>query len=176
MKQTWNQTLYCATADGTPVANTTTESIIFPDFNVPANFLSDGAKLRLRAFGKLSTTATPTITFAIRWGGVSGTVLAITEAITTGSGVSNVNWDIEAYLQVRANGATGSVLVWGVARVHTAAGTVVTNVFGLSGYDAPAAVTVDLTAAANLSLTADWSAASASNTLTGMDYTIESLN
>jgi hypothetical protein len=46
----------------------------------------------------------------------------------------------------------------------------------VSGYDAPAAVTVDLTADTALSLTADWSAASASNTLTGMFYTIEALN
>jgi hypothetical protein len=35
---------------------------------------------------------------------------------------------------------------------------------------------VDLTADTALSLTADWSAASASNTLTGHIYTVEGLN
>jgi hypothetical protein len=138
--------------------------------------MADGRALRLKASGKLSTTGTPTITFAIRWGGVAGTLLATTEAITMGSGVTNVNWDLEATIQTRANGSSGKLIVFGKAFIHTATGTVAVNVFGVSGYDAPAEVTVDLTADTALALTADWSAASASNTLTGMTYHLESLN
>ena len=175
-RQFWGETLAWATADGTAVANTTTETIIFPNITVPANYLQDGRVLRLKAFGKLSTTGTPTITFAIRFGGVSGTLLATTEAITNGSGVSNVNWSIEALIQVRSNGSSGTLLVMGEAKVHTSSTAVSQNVFGVSGYDAPAAVTVDLTADTALSITADWSAASASNTLTGLIYTLEALN
>ena len=175
-RQMWQEQIAWATADGTVVANTTTETIVFPDVPIPANYMSDGRTLRLRAFGKLSTTATPTMIWALRWGGVAGTLLATTEAITMGSGVTNVNWDVELYIQTRANGASGSLLAMGVCRVHTAAGTVLVNVFGVSGYDAPAAVTVDLSIDKALSLTADWSAASASNTLTGMLYHLESLN
>ncbi len=175
-KQSWSETLAWMTADATAVANTTTEAVAVPNITIPANYMADGRVLRMRVFGKLSTTGTPTITFAVRWGGVAGTLLATTEAITNGSGVTNVNWDAEVYIQTRSNGATGTLLVWGVARVHTAAGTVVVNVFGASGYDAPAAVTVDLTADTALSFTADWSAASASNTLTAMGYTLEALN
>jgi hypothetical protein len=175
-RQYWSETLYWATADGTAIANTTTEAIIFPNITLPANYLQDGRVLRLRAFGKLSTTATPTITFAIRLGGVAGTLIATSEAITMGSGVTNVNWAIEAYIQVRGNGSSGSVVCMGEVTIHTGATTIVGNVFGVSGYDAPAAVTVDLTADQALSLTADWSAASASNTLTGMIYTVEALN
>lgn len=175
-RQFWEETLAWATADGTAVANTTTETIIFPNVTIPANYMQDGRCLRLRAFGKLSTTATPTITFAIRWGGVSGTLLATTEAITNGSGVTNVNWSVEAFIQTRSNGSSGTLLVFGDAVVHTSATAVVTNEFSVSGYDAPAVVTADLTADTALSLTADWSAASASNTLTGMFYTVEALN
>lgn len=175
-RQFWQEVLAWATADGTAVANTTTETIIFPNVTIPANYMADGRVLRLRAFGKLSTTATPTMTWALRWGGVSGTLLATSEAITMGSGVTNVNWSLEALIQTRANGSSGSLLVMGELSVHTAAGTVLANVLGVSGYDAPAAVTVDLTADTALALTADWSAASASNTLTGMLYTIEALN
>lgn len=175
-KQHWCETLAWATSDGTAVANTTTETIIFPNVTIPANYMQDGRVLRMRAFGKLSTTGTPTITFAIRWGGVSGTILATTEAITMGSGVTNVNWALEAILQTRSNGATGTLFVMGEVGIHTATGTVAANVFGVSGFDAPAAVTVDLTADTALSLTADWSAASSSNTLTGHVYLIESLN
>jgi hypothetical protein len=175
-RQFWQELLAWATTDGTAVANTTTETIIFPNVTVPANYMQDGRALRLEAFGRLSTTGTPTITFALRWGGVGGTLLATTEAITNGSGVTNVNWHIRAILQTRTNGATGSLFVTGVAYVHTAAGTVAVNVFGVSGFDAPAAVTVNLTTDQALSLTAAWSAASASNTLTGHNYIVESMN
>lgn len=175
-RQTWQETIATATLDGTPVANTTTETIIFPNVTIPANFLQDGRTLRLRAFGKLSTTGTPTITFAIRIGGVAGTLLATTEVITMATGSVNVAWSIEAIIQVRTNGATGTLLVMGDARVNLTASTQAAGVFGVSGFDAPAPVTVDLTADAALSLTADWSVASASNTLTGMLYTLEALN
>lgn len=175
-RQYWSESLAWATADGTAVANTTTETIIFPNITIPANYMQDGRVLRLRAFGKLSTTGTPTITFAIRWGGVAGTLLATTEAITNGSGVANVNWEVEALIQTRVNGASGSLFVMGTAQVHTSSTAVVANTFGVSGFDAPAAVTVDLTADTALSITADWSAASSSNTLTGHVYTVESLN
>ncbi len=175
-RQSWSEALYWATADGTAVANTTTEAIIFPNVTIPANYMADGRILRLRAFGKLSTTGTPTITFAIRWGGVGGTILANTEAITCASGAANTAWSIEALIQTRSNGSSGSVFVMGDAMVNLTASTNTSGTFGVSGFDAPAAVTVDLTADTALSITADWSAASASNTLTGHLYVGESLN
>lgn len=175
-RQFWGELLSWAVADGAAIANTTNETVIFPSVTIPANYMQDGRALRLFASGKLSVTATPTIIFAIRWGGVSGTLLATTEAITNGSGVTNVNWLVEAIIQTRVNGSAGSLLVMGQAIVHTSATAVVHNVFGVSGFDAPAAVTADLTADTALALTADWSAASASNTLTGMIFTLEGMN
>ena len=175
-RQFWAEQLAWAVADGTAVASTASETIIFPDIVIPGNYMQDGRTLKLVAYGKLSTTGTPTIIFSIRWGGVAGTLLALTEAITNGSGVANVNWAVEALIQTRTNGSTGKLMTMGRAAVHTAAATVVTNVFGVSGYDAPAEVTADLTIDKSLSLTATWSASSSSNTLTGMIYTLESLN
>lgn len=176
-RQQWQETIAALTQDATALADTTTEGIIVPNVVIPANYMQDGRALRIRAFGKLSTTGTPTITFALRWGGVSGTLLATTEAITTPSGAANVMWSLEILIQTRSNGATGSLLVTGVAILNLTASTQTTGVFGVSGFDAPAAVgTLDLTADASLSLTGDWSAASASNTLTAMAYILESLN
>jgi len=175
-RQFWGETLFWATADGTAVANTTTETIIFPDVTIPANYMADGRVLRLRAFGKLSTTGTPTIIFAIRWGGVAGTLLATTEAITCASAAANTAWSLEAIIQTRSNGATGSLFVMGDAMVNLTASTNTSGAFGVSGFDAPAAVTADLSADKALSITADWSAASASNTLTGHLYVGESMN
>lgn len=175
-RQYFQETLAVATQDGTAVASSTTEAAIFPAFVLPANYMQDGRLLRLRSFGKLSTTGTPTMTFAMRWGGAAGTLLATTEALTMGSGVTTVNWSIEVFIQVRSNGATGTLLVMGDCQVHTSATAVLNNTFGVSGFDAPAVVTVDLTADTNLALTAKWSAASASNTLTGLVLVVESLN
>lgn len=183
-RQFWNETLAWATADGTAIANTTTEAIIFPNVTIPANYLQDGRVLRLTAYGKYSTTGTPTLTFAIRWGGVSGTIVAQSGAVTGGSTVTNAPWKIEALIQVRSNGSSGTVFVMGEALAwDDAVGSTgsATNAPGVAamtsaGAAAPAAVTVDLTADTALSITADWSAASASNTLTGHVYVIEALN
>lgn len=164
------------TADGTAIANTTAETAIYPNLNILANYMADSRFVHFELFGKLSTTGTPTITFRVRHGGTGGTLLATTEAITNGSAVANVNWILRGKIQTRANGAAGSLLVYGECLVHTSATAVVTNVFGVSGFDAPAAVTVDLTADWALAITAQWSAASASNTLTGMNRLIYSFN
>jgi hypothetical protein len=175
-RQTWSELISWTTADGTAVHTTTDETILFPNLVLPANYMQDGRMLTIVASGKLSTTATPTMTWAVRWGGVTGTLIATSEAITMGSGVATVNWRIHGELITRSNGATGALLFMGELHVHTAAGTVLTNIFSVSGYDAPAQVTSDLTADTALSLTGDWSASSASNTITGMMYAIRSEN
>lgn len=183
-RQSWAELLGAATADGTAIANTTTEAIIFPNITIPANYLQDGRVVRITAYGRHSTTATPTLTFALRLGGVSGTVVAQSGALTCGSGVTAAPWKVELLLTVRSNGSTGTVFVQGEAICwDDAVGSTgsATNAPGIAamtsaGAATPAAVTVDLTADQSLSLTADWSAASASNTLTGHLYTVESLN
>lgn len=178
MRNQWFAPINFIVADGTAVDDTTTEEVIFPALSFPilAGFMNKQRALGFELYGKLSTTGTPTITFAVRWGGVGGTLLATSEALTNGSGVANVNWSLKGLIQARAEGASGSLLVMGEAKLHTASGTVLTNVFGVSGYDAPAVVSADLTAAADLAFTADWSAASASNTLTGMLGHVWSIN
>lgn len=183
-RQFWAEGIAWATADGTAIANTTTEAIIFPNILIPANYLADGRVLKITAYGRHGTTGTPTLVFALRWGGVSGTVLAQSGALTCGSAVTAAPWKIELLIQVRANGATGSLFVMGEAMCwDDAVGSTgsATNAPGIAamcsaGAATPAAVTVDLTADTALALTADWSAASASNTLTGHMYLLESVN
>jgi hypothetical protein len=175
-RQYFTETLAWSTTDGPALANSTNEAVLNNTVVIPANYFQDGRLLRCKAYGKLSTTGTPTITFAVRLGGLAGTLVGLTEPITCGSGVTNVNWKAEFDIQVRSNGASGTVLVMGTVVVHTAAGTVVVNVFGVSGWDAPAVVTVDLTQDLALALTGDWSAASPSNTITCLIFYVESLN
>lgn len=182
-RQFWGETLAWATADGTAVANSTTETIIFPNITIPANYLQDGRSLRLTLFGKHSTTATPTLTFRVRWGGVAGTVLAASGAVTCAT-VTNAGFKMDVILTTRSNGSSGTVMANGEVVVYGSTAPTVGSATGApavapmtaGGQTAPAVATVDLTADTALSVTATWSAASASNTLTGVNYLLESLN
>lgn len=190
-RQFWSETVSWAVASGTAVANTVTETILFPNVTIPANFMQDGRCLRLKAFGAYGTTAAPTLIFSVRWGGVSGTVLAKQAANVTTSGVGGgasmtATWDLEVLMQTRSNGATGTLMTNGVSRLFTStlltAGTV-TNygqpapiVSGSTGGTTPVAVTADLTADTALALTVTWGTANAANSIQGLQYTIEALN
>lgn len=190
-RQFWEETLTWATASGAAVANTTTETILFPNVTIPANYLQDGRCLRLRAFGAYGTTSTPTLIFSLRWGGVAGTVISKSTAATLTSGVGGgasmtAPWSFEAVIQVRSNGSAGTVMANGESIMYTAtaatAGTVthygmaMPLASGSTGGTTPVAVTVDLTADTALSFTAIWGTANAANSIQGLNYTIESLN
>lgn len=190
-RQFWVEGLAWATASGTAIAASTTETILFPNVTIPANYMQDGRAIRLRAFGAYGTTATPTLIFAVRWGGVSGTVLSKSAANTLTSGVGGgasmtAMWSAEIYIQTRSNGSAGTLMTNGVVDLFTStaatAGTVtnygmpVVLASGSTGGTTPVAVAADLTADTALSFTALWSANNAANSIQGMNYTIEAIN
>ncbi len=190
-RQFWNETLTWATASGTAVANLSVETILFPNITIPANFMQDGRVIRLRFFGAYGTTATPTIIFSVRWGGVGGTVLSKSTAVTLTSGVGGgasmtAPFCGEILIQVRANGSSGSLMTNGEVTMFTAtaatAGTVTQYgmplplASGSTGGTTPVAVTADLTADTALSLTVTWGTSNAANSIQGLNYTLEALN
>jgi hypothetical protein len=182
--QSWQELLAAATGSGTAVAASTTETILVGNISLPANYLQNGRLLRLRAFGGYGTTGTPTLTFAVRLGGVAGTVLAKSGAITTGSGVGGgasmtALWSLEVLLQVRANGASGTAMTNGEVTLYTT-GTAVGSGYpiasGSTGGTTPATATADFTATADLALTALWGTNNAANSIQLTNYSVESLN
>jgi hypothetical protein len=191
-RQYWEEALAWAVASGTAIASSTTETILFPNVSIPANYMQDGRVLRLRAFGGYGTTATPTLTFTIRWGGVSSTILAKTGAAVTtsatGGGASmTALWALEAYIQTRSNGSSGTLMTNGEVKLYTStvgtAGTVtnygmpVALVSGSTGGTTPVAVTADLSSAdVALALTATWGTSNAANSIQGHQYVIETMN
>lgn len=183
-RQFWQEAIAWATASGTAVANSVTETILFPNITIPANYLQDGRVLRLRLFGSYGTTGTPTLQFRVRLGGVSGTVLCASGAITTGSGVGGgasmtALWSAEILLQVRGNGSSGTLMgngELGLYTTGTAAGGGYPIASGSTGGTTPAVATVDLTADAALSVTAQWGTANAANSIQGHNYMVEALN
>src|SRR4051794_4737941 len=105
-RQFWSETVAWATSSGTSVDTANVETILFPNVTIPANYLQDGRCLRIRAVGQWTTTAsTPTAIFGLRWGGVSGTVLCKTAAITTVASTTAAVWDLDVVVQVRSNGS-----------------------------------------------------------------------
>lgn len=183
-RQTWQEAIAWATASGTAIASSTTETILFNNVTIPANYLSDGRVLRIRLYGGYGTTATPTLAFALRWGGVAGTVLAKSGSITTGSAVGGgasmtALFSADIIIQVRANGSSGSVMVNGDLMLYTtgtAAGSSYPIASGSTGGTTPVAVTADLTADTALAITATWGTSNAANSIQGHQYTIEALN
>jgi len=189
-RQFWSEGLAWATASGTAIAASTTETILFPNVTIPANYMQDGRVLRLRAFGGYGTTATPTLTIAVRWGGVTGTVLSKSAAATLSTGAGGgasmtALWDLEVYIQTRVNGSAGSLFTCGNATVYitaptagtvTAYGMPLVLASGSTGGTTPVAVTADLTADTALAVTALWGTNNAANSIQGHLFTVESIN
>lgn len=179
-------------SDGTQISNSTTETIVCPDFNIPAYYMAVGRILRIWAFGVNSNVVTTpgTLTFAVRWGGVAGTVLLQSAAIgldTTAR--TNALWELDAKITCRAVGSSGSFMSGGhaeVVNVLASVGISNNGVFGaltslLGSAGAPiasgnAAVTVDTTAAKLLSVTGKFSVATNPTNLTCQSRIIEVLN
>lgn len=183
-RQFWSEAIAWFTSSHTAIANSTTETGVFPAFTLPANYMQDGRVVRMRGFGGYGTTGTPTLTFTLRWGGVAGTQISKSGAIVTGSGVGGgasmtALWAIEILIQVRSNGATGTLMTNGEISLYstgTAAGSSYPMASGQTGGTTPIAVTAALDADTALVLTATWGTANAANSIQGHEYTIESLN
>src|SRR5436853_5021580 len=140
--------------------------------------MQDGRALRIKMMGSYGTTATPSLIFSVRWGGVAGTVLAKQAANVTTSGVGGgasmtAMWEAEVMIQTRSNGSAGTLMTNGHSTLFTStlltAGTV-TNygqtapiASGSTGGTTPVAVAADLTADTALSFTALWGANNAAN-------------
>jgi hypothetical protein len=183
-RQGWVESLWWATASGTAVNSANVETILFPNVTIPANYMSDGRWLRIRASGSWTTTgSTPTLIFGLKWGGVGGTHICKTAAITTVASTTAAMWDLDIILQTITNGATGGLRAIGTCRcfagvagtIASATGAACVTPFGSAGILAPATVTpLDLTADTALSLTVQPSTTAA--TITGMLYTGETMN
>lgn len=177
-------------AVGSALANSSALTVINPASGVgycPANFwlpsYGISKSLLVKAYGVLSTTATPTLTMAIygdtTQGTAAGTPLATTGAITTSSGVTNVPWSVEVIISNVTTGASGTFLSDGMFTIYNA----VTTATAWGGYrmssstaNPNTASTLSTQSAYYIELAATWGAASASNTIQVYSYAVVGLN
>ncbi len=183
--QGWEETLESTTADGTQISNSTTETIICPDFNIPAYYMAPGRTLRIWAFGVMSNVVTTpgTLTVWVRWGGVAGTVLVTSAAqgLDTTARTNSI-WAMQTVIVCRTAGATGTFMsggiFWGNVLSSTAA-NLLPALLGSAGTplaSGNAAVTVNTTTANLLSCTSKFSVSTSPTNLTCQQRLIEALN
>jgi hypothetical protein len=142
-------------------------------------FCKTGRKLRIRAFGKITTAATPgNFTGAILFGtgaDANGTSLGATATIALTASQTNLSWEMEAYIHCRSIGATGTLFCTGRWLFNNA---VVANTLQPLLIPASAAVvsgSLDLTGTSIPSLQALRSGSTA-ETMTVQDYDISPMN
>src|SRR5262249_27795456 len=110
-------------ADGAQILNTTTETIMAPDFTFAASDprIYQGASFNIRCWFDVSNVVTTpgNLTLRIRWGGVAGTILATTGAITLSSTArSNYSGSLNADIVVRSIGSAGSMFCMGLVTLN----------------------------------------------------------
>lgn len=181
----WVETLDSITADGTQISNSTSETIVCPDFSIPAYYMVPGRTLEVIASGVMSNVVTTpgTLIFRIRWGGVAGTLLCATAALgldTTAR--TNSAWRLQAEIVCRSAGATGTFLSEGLVSCNVLSSTASNLLPALMGSagnplaSANVAVTVDTTAAKLLSVTAQFSVSTSPTNLTCQKRIIKVIN
>lgn len=145
---------------GNTVANTTIETKFASTVTIPANKLLSGSVTRVRLAGYFSTSVVaPTLIGRFK---VAGTAILTTDTLSVLVGSSNnLGWWADIVVIVETAGASGVARCQGTACFAT--GTQATVTVNL-----PRTTTfaIDTTAAIELSVTAQWGTASASNTIT----------
>jgi hypothetical protein len=186
-KQGFNEVLVTDLADGAQILNTTTETIICPDYSFAANdpHVYPGATFRVHCeFDVSNVVTTPgTLTMRVRWGGVGGTILATTGAITLSSTArANFTGSLEVYLVVRTVGSAGSMYCMGkvlLNDVPAGADSAPQSIYTMTsaGLNVPAVVSsLDTTTAKLLSVTGQFSVSTATTQLTNHIRVLECLN
>jgi len=174
MPNPYTTPLVVAVADGAQILNTTTETAIIPAYGFSANDprIYQGASFTERCWFDISNVVTTpgTVTFRVKHG---TTVLASSGAIAMDTTArSNFSGRIEYDLTVRSIGSAGSafcqgLVILGNVPVGAAADPQGLYFMGSAGEQVPAVVgSLDFTAAWNLSVTAQFSVATATTQLT----------
>ena len=157
--------------DSTAIANQAAETAFIPtgtqQFAFPAGALNSAGRIvSFKAEGTMASTVTPTMLMHARLDGIAGDIVALSSALTLSNNSTAATWRFEGSFTVRTTGATANVRagasIFTIVNAASGAGAVLQSL----GNGPVADVVADLTAALALVITANWSAASASNTIT----------
>lgn len=160
---------------GAAYANSATITDVSPGANtnpliLPGGTLQPGSIIEVQGWGTFSNTATPTLILGVYYGGVAGTALIASTAVTTTTAATNWAWYIKFIGRVTATGTAGTIEPMGEVHFPTALTTFTARRLPET---ALAAVTIDTTVNKAITIGATWGTASASNTLTCRGMIVE---
>lgn len=167
----WEEVIYNPNASGTAIT-ASTETILVPDFSIPASYMSVGKTLKYTLMGQQSTAITTpgTITLRLRWGGVAGVLMAASGAFAPDptAAATNLTWMVEWWAQQRTVGTAGTSLSFGRIEWSDYDDATATTIVGnlnmrMAPTSAPATATVDTTIDRLLSATYQSSVTTASS-------------
>ena len=154
---------------GNTVANTTTKTAFTSSYTIPANTLQVGSVIRIRVFGVYSTNVVaPNIIATVN---LNGTDYLTTGSITAVAAVTNGGWNGEGLFVIDSIGVSGTIEAQAFLNFATAATTSLS--VSLTNTSTQ---TIDTTINQVITLSAQWSAANASNSVTLREITIDVLN
>lgn len=179
-RNAWDEVIMRTVANSAQILNTTTETIMVPDYTILGNYLNMGAILRYTVFFNTSTVVTTpgTVTFRARWGGVAGTIMVASAAQRPKTTVSTAFTSyIQYYIIGQADpSAASAVQTVGLIHLGQSIGDAQAMQEDLIPQTAPTAVNLNTGANTALSLTAAFSVATATTQLTSNLGVLESLN
>lgn len=165
---------YIAPTPAAAIANSTAELAFNRSYTVPADTLAVGQAIRLRMWGKFSSTATATtLTVRVRWGGLTGVVLLLVGPNTVAASAASRVWMIEGDMVVVSIGAAGTIEAHGQMHLFT---TSKTQHVQWEATPVTSLVTgVNTTIDQALTVTGQWSVANVGHTITMSTLVVEVL-
>ena len=128
-----------------------------------------GQKWRFIAWAIASNTSTPTLNLGVYYGGVAGTALCTSGAVTTTGSMSAWQWLITVDCEVITVGSSGTIRSYGWIDIPTSSTAVTRQSMSATAQD----VTVNTGTNSALTFGATWGTSNASNTLTCKGFKIE---
>lgn len=189
--QTWMETLITAQLDGTALASSTAATSLLPPqsrLTLPSNFFSYiGKKLRVKAWGRISTVVTTpgTLTLDLRLGTVASPITVFNGGAMNlnVTAQTNATWEFEAMLTARAIGSGTSANLMGIGRFASRA--LIGSPAVAAGYAGaallpdtapPVGTGFDSTITNVVDFFGTWSVSNAANSIQVHEFSLESMN
>lgn len=177
----FGENLASSIVDATAVSNSTAETILVPDYVIPAGYLTVGSTLRGRVRGVCSNVVTTpgTLIYRVRVGTTTLSATAVVASRALGldtTAQTNAPFQLDFEITCRVSGASGTILISGNAfQFNVLASTAANLLPNLLPVGTNAAQTCNTTVANFLSVSAQFSVATSPTNITAQTYILESL-
>lgn len=158
-----------------------TNKALYPVANIPAmgkDYWWVGKKIRIRAFGQITTGATPgNLTVAVFYGtgaDANGVSVVASAAQTLIANQTNLSWQADIYVSCRSIGATGTLMGTGIFEINSA--VIAAEQFMLPASAPAVSSACDLTVASNVLTLQALRSGSTAETMQVVDLDIYALN